>query len=148
LSRLWLLLFWAIPLASAAHEQPAPDPAIAEIVEKGRQLTTIEKRKPCPEPSEDGEIVVCADPNADQDQRIFVERPPNEDRIRRGEAISTVKAAQCIGSYPTCAHNLGPGVGVGFGKVPPPAIPFEEVMKGLPEPDMVVPEGSTQEPVP
>jgi hypothetical protein len=30
------------------------------------------------------------------------------------------------------------GVGVGFGYVPPPAIPLEEVLRGLPEPDMVV----------
>ena len=27
-----------------------------------------------------------------------------------------------------------------FGYVPPPAIPLEEVLKGLPEPDMVIPE--------
>ncbi|WP_281346991.1 hypothetical protein [Sphingorhabdus lacus] len=37
------------------------------------------------------------------------------------------------------------GVGVGFGYVPPPAIPLEEVLRGLPEPDMILREDGPQE---
>jgi hypothetical protein len=120
--------------------QPNPDPSVAAIIENGKRLTTIE-RKRCPEPTEGEEIVVCADPDADQDQRVFKDRPPNEDRIRPGEAISATRATQCIGNYPTCAHRLHKLWGTGFGNVPPPAIPFEEVMKGLPDPDMVIQDG-------
>jgi hypothetical protein len=140
LSRLWLLLLWGIPLAGPAWAQPIPDPTIATILENGKRLTAIEKKR-CPQPTEDDEIVVCADPGADQDQLVFQDRPSNEDRIRPGEAISTTKAAQCIGGYPACAHRLHQLVGTKFGNVPPPAIPFAEVIKGLPEPDMVVQEG-------
>jgi hypothetical protein len=140
LSRLWLLLLWGILLASPALAQPIPDPSIAAILESGKRLTTIDKKR-CPELAEGDEIVVCADVDADQDQRVFKDGPSNEDRIRLGEAISTTKAAQCIGGYPACAHRLHQLVGTKFGNVPPPAIPFQEVMKGLPEPDMVVQEG-------
>jgi hypothetical protein len=140
LSRLWLRLLWSIPLASPAWAQPILDPSVTAIIENGKRLTTIE-RKRCPEPTEGDEIVVCANPDADQDQRAFEDRPSNEDRIRPGEAISATKAAQCIGSYPACTHRLHKIFGTGFGNVPPPVIPFEEFMKGLPEPDMVVQEG-------
>lgn len=144
MSRLWLRLLWGILLASSVTSsvwaQASVDPVVAAILENGKRMVAVEKKR-CPEPTESGEIIVCADPNADQDQRIFKDQPSNEDRIRPGEAISATKAAQCIGSYPACAHRLHKLGGVGFGNVPPPAIPFEEVMKGLPEPDMVIQEG-------
>jgi hypothetical protein len=38
------------------------------------------------------------------------------------------------------------GVGMGFGYVPPVAIPLEEVLKGLPEPDMIVTDGENAPP--
>lgn len=38
------------------------------------------------------------------------------------------------------------GVGRGFGYVPPVAIPLEEVLKGLPEPDMIVTDGENAPP--
>jgi hypothetical protein len=146
LSRLWLLLLWGIPLASPTRAQPIPDPSAAAIIENGKRLTTIEKKR-CPEPTAGEEIVVCADPDADQDQRVFKDRPSNEDRIRPGEAISGTRAAECIGNYPACKHKLQVLAKTRFGNVPPPAIPFEEVMKGLPEPDMVIMEGGEEPPV-
>jgi hypothetical protein len=121
-------------LASPAEAQSPPDPAVAAILENGKRLTTIDKKR-CPQPIEGEEIVVCAD-----DQRVFKDGPSNEDRIRPGESISATRAAECIGSYPACAHRLHQLVGTKFGNVPPPAIPFAEFMKDLPEPDLIVPE--------
>ena len=67
---------------------------------------------------------------------------PAEDRIRRGEGISTTRAAKR--DYSACGV-IGSGLGciqlpenhVRFGSVPETAIPLEEVMKGLAPQDLV-----------
>ena len=77
---------------------------------------------------------MCGENPDNKSQRIFKDRgEPDEDRIRRGEAVSAVRAACCspIPKVPPFATSS-------FGYVPPPAIPLEEVLKGLPEPDIVV----------
>ena len=42
-----------------------------------------------------------------------------------------------------CIIYMTPSVAMGFGYVPPIMVPYEELMKGLPEKNMVVPEGTT-----
>jgi hypothetical protein len=69
----------------------------------------------------------------------------DEDRIRRGEAISSKRAAACLRGDTNCKIYMK-GVSMGFGYVPPPAIPLEEVLKGLPEPDMIVTDGEKAPP--
>jgi hypothetical protein len=138
-----LLLF--LPAATFAQAESQTESEIAAFVKtKSNELLKVEGREPkkCPDPVEGEDIVVCGVVDDGADQLVFGDRPANEDRIRPGEAISTKKAASCIGGYTACGHRLHQLGGIGFGNVPPPAIPLEEVYRGLPEPDMIVPEGS------
>lgn len=124
--------------ANAATAQPTGDDEIAAQIEKARRLVAVDEEGCIKYPQAD-EIVVCGENPDNKSQRVFTERgPPDENRIRPGEAVSATKAASCIGDYPKCAHRLQKIIGVPFGYVPPPAIPLEEVLKGLPEPDMIV----------
>ena len=61
----------------------------------------------------------------------------NDAAVRRSKAIATKRAAACLPADSMCKIYV-PGMGIGFGYVPPPAIPIEEVFWGLPEPDMIV----------
>lgn len=127
--------------ANAATAQSTGDDEIATQIEKARRLVAVDEEGCIKYPQTD-EIVVCGENPDNKSQRIFTgQAEPDEDRIRRGEAVSTKRAAACIPGDSMCKIYMK-GVGVGFGYVPPPAIPLEEVLKGLPEPDMVVPEGS------
>ena len=121
-----LLVASNLLLTATASAQSASDAQIAAIIENARQLVAV-----------DGEIVVCGENPDNKNQRIFADRrAPDENRIRRGEAISTKRAAACLSTDNMC--RIYPNIkGMGFGYVPPPVIPLEEVLSGLPEPDMI-----------
>lgn len=120
--------------------QKMSDEAIAAQIEKARQLVAVDAEG-CIKYPQNNEIVVCGENPDNKSQRIFTDRgEPEEYERQRGEAISSKRAAACLPGDSMCKIHLKM-VGIGFGYVPPPAIPLEEVLKGLPEPDMVVPEG-------
>lgn len=109
-------------------------------IERARRLVAVDADG-CVKYPQNDEIVVCGENEDNKSQRIFRDgRDGGEDRIRTGEAISSKRAAACIRGDSMCKIYMK-GIGIGFGYVPPPAIPLDEVLKGLPEPDMVVPEG-------
>ncbi len=94
----------------------------------------------CLIPDDEPVIVVCGASEETKKQRVFQDQiSDNETNAARNE-----RAAACIAGT-GCIPAMSGGVGFGFGKVPPPAIPLEDVYRGLPEPDMVVQEGSSQE---
>jgi hypothetical protein len=142
----WVTLFFLSPIftISPALAQNAPKDSAAELIAKSKELTALDKNG-CLISKEKDVITVCGEGGDNESQRVFGDRPSDEDRIRRGEAVSTTRAAACIPGTGCKPPLYG---GTPFGRVPPPAIPFDEVMKGLPEPDMVVPEGSGDNPAP
>lgn len=135
-----VLALWA----TAAPAQATGNDEIAAQIEKARRLVAVDEEGCIKYPQTD-EIVVCGENPDNKSQRIFNgQADPDADRIRRGEAISTKRAAACIPGDSMCKIYMH-GVGIGFGYVPPPAIPLDEVLRGLPEPDVIVTEGSTPE---
>ena len=132
------LLVVAVALSGAAvSAQTINDAQIAAQIEKTRRLVSVDAEGCIKYPQSD-EIVVCGENPDNKSQRIFTDRgEPDENRLRRGEAISGRRAAECLTGDSMCKRYMK-GVGIGFGYVPPPAIPLEEVLKGLPEPDMIV----------
>jgi hypothetical protein len=142
MSRLLVTVF-AFSASSAWAQQPA-DAEIAAQIEKARRLVAVDADGCVKYPQSD-EIVVCGENPDNKSQRVFTDRgPPDENRLRQGETISGRRAAECVAGDSMCKRYMK-GVGIGFGYVPPPAIPLEEVLKGLPDPDMVIPEGSKPE---
>ena len=141
------LLVSAFAFSSAALlAQPVSNEEIAAQIERARRLVAVDAEG-CVKYPQGDEIVVCGENPDNKSQRIFTDLgPPDENRIRPGEAVSATKAASCIGDYPKCTHRLQKIIGVPFGYVPPPAIPLEEVLKGLPEPDMIVTDGENVPP--
>ncbi len=122
--------------ASAALAQQASDTEIVAQIEKARRLVAVDDEG-CIKYPQHEEIVVCGENPDNKSQRIFTDRgKPDENRIRRGEGVSAVRAA-CCSPIP----KLTPLVTSSFGYVPPVAIPLEEILKGLPEPDMIVTNG-------
>lgn len=136
------LLVAAVALsASVVSAQPVRDDEIAEQIEKARRLVAVDAEG-CVKYPQNEEIVVCGENPDNQSQRIFTDRgPPDENRIRPGEAVSQVRAA-CCSPIP----KIPPFWTSSFGYVPPVAIPLEEVLKGLPEPDMIVTDGENAPP--
>jgi len=129
--------------ATASFAQSEPENDVAAQIEKARRLVAVDKDGCVKYPQSD-EIVVCGENPDNASQRIFKGTQENDEmRLRRGEAVSTRRAAACLTGDSMCKIYMK-GVGVGFGYVPPPAIPLEEVLRGLPEPDMVVPEEGPQ----
>jgi hypothetical protein len=129
--------------ATATFAQSEPENDVAAQIEKARRLVAVDKDGCVKYPQSD-EIVVCGENPDNVSQRIFKGTQENDEmRLRRGEAVSTRRAAACLTGDSMCKIYMK-GVGVGFGYVPPPAIPLEEVLRGLPEPDMVVPEEGPQ----
>lgn len=127
---------------SASHvtAQPLSDADIAAQIEKARRLVAVDAEGCVKYPQRD-EIVVCGENQDNKNQRAFTDRgPPDENRIRPGEAVSQLRAA-CCSPIP----KVPPFYTSSFGYVPPPAIPLEEVLKGLPEPDMIVRDGQEPE---
>lgn len=139
------LLIAAIAFSATASTAASDrDADVAAQIETARRLVAVDKNGCVKYPQTD-EIVVCGENPDDASQRIFDRSEGDEEtRIRRGEAVSTRRAAACIAGDNMCKIYMK-GVGIGFGYVPPPVIPLEEVLKGLPEPDMVVPENESPE---
>jgi hypothetical protein len=140
------LLVAALALsASAVSAQTTNDVEIAAQIETARRLVAVDAEGCIKYPQSD-EIVVCGENADNKSQRVFTDRgEPDENRLRRGEAISGRRAAECLTGDSMC-KRYHKGVGIGFGYVPPPAIPLEEVLKGLPEPDMIVTDGEAAPP--
>ena len=129
MSRLLVTALFMMPYSVAA--QPMTDAQIAAQIEKARRLVAVDDEGCVKYPVGD-EIVVCG--TSEENKRNKLDRGPvDENRIRRGEAVSTVRAA-CCSPIP----KLKPLVTTAFGYVPPVALDYEELMKGLPEPDMIV----------
>jgi hypothetical protein len=124
--------------ASVVAAQPASDDEIAAQIEKARRLVAVDAEG-CVKYPQNDEIVVCGE-NSENKRQKLDPGPVDNDRIRRGEAVSTERAAGCVYGDKLCRTPLSGGTP--FGYVPPVALDYFEVMKGLPEPDMVVPEGS------
>lgn len=137
MSRLLVALLLSVTVTSAGHtQQKLTDAEITAQIERARRLVAVDENG-CVKYPQNDEIVVCG-PDAERERQRMERGPTDENRIRRGEPVSATKAAACIGDYPKCIHRLQKIIGVPFGYVPPPAIPLEEVLKGLPEPDMIV----------
>jgi hypothetical protein len=127
--------------ASVVSAQPLSDDEIAKQIEKARRIIAVDEDGCVKYPATD-EIVVCGENPDNKSQRMFTDRgPPDENRIRPGEAVSQLRAA-CCSPIP----KIPPFWTSSFGYVPPPAIPLEEVLKGLPEPDMIVTDGEKAPP--
>ena len=128
----------ALGTTPAAYSQPIPDADIADMIAASKRLTASDKNG-CLKPEDASIIVVCGESEDSRRQRVFKDGAVDPDRIIRGEAVSTERAAACVPGT-GCIPPFTGGVSMPFGYVPPPAIPLEEVLKGLPEPDMVIPE--------
>lgn len=117
---------------------------VAAQIERARRLVAVDADGCVKYPQKD-EIVVCGENPDNKSQRVFRDAGGvDEDRIRAGEAISSKRAAACIRGDSMCKIYMK-GVGMGFGYVPPPAIPLDEVLNGLPEPEMIVRDGREPE---
>jgi hypothetical protein len=136
------LLVAAMALSAyVASAQPVSDDEISKQIEKARRIIAVDEDG-CVKYAATDEIVVCGENPDNKSQRMFTDRgPPDENRIRPGEAVSQVRAA-CCSPIP----QIPPFWTSSFGYVPPPAIPLEEVLKGLPEPDMIVTDGENAPP--
>lgn len=138
MSRLLVAAFALCASAAAAQQASVAD--IKAQIEKARRLVAVDAEG-CVKYPRNEEIVVCGENPDNKSQRVFKDRgKADENRIRRGEAVSAVRAA-CCSPIP----KIPPFFTSSFGYVPPVAIPLEEILKGLPEPDMIVTDG---EPVP
>jgi hypothetical protein len=142
MSRLVVAVFAAHFVMTPAAAQPSTtEDGVAASIERARKSVAVDEEG-CVKYPQNDDIVVCGENPDNKSQRIFRDRgAPDEDRIRTGEAVSSKRAAACLRGDNMCKIHIK-GVGMGFGYVPPPAIPLEEVFKGLPEPDMVVQEGA------
>ncbi len=127
--------------ASAVSAQQVSDAEIAAQIEKARRLVAVDAEG-CVKYPQNDEIVVCGENSENKRQKLDL-APVDNDRIRRGEAVSTERAAGCAYGDKLC--RTPPSGGTPFGYVPPVALDYFEVMKGLPDPDMIVPEGSEPE---
>jgi hypothetical protein len=146
LSRLLIAIFILMAAATQAAAQTAlraDDPAAQ--IERARRMIAVDEDG-CVKYPQDDEIVVCGENPDNKSQRIFRDtQGTDEDRIRRGEAIFSKRAAACLRGDSNCKIYMK-GVGMGFGYVPPVAIPLEEVLKGLPESDMIITDGENAPP--
>ena len=145
MSRLLVAIFFATGATTATDAQTTSgvDDAALQI-ERTRRLVAVDQDG-CVKYPKTNEIVVCGENPDNKSQRVFRDQQrPDEDRIRRGEAVSSKRAAACLRGDTMCKIYMK-GVGTGFGYVPPVAIPLEEVLKGLPEPNMIVTDGKEPE---
>lgn len=139
-----LLVVALVISASPVAAQRLNDEEIAAQIENAQRLVAVDAEG-CVKYPQNDEIVVCGENPDNKSQRAFQESELDENRLRRGEAISSRRAAECLTGDTMCKRYMK-GVGIGFGYVPPPAIPLEEVLKGLPEPDMIVTNGENAPP--
>jgi hypothetical protein len=139
MSRVLLTVLLAMPWPVFAQAASPPESEMALFVKtKTEELLRVEGREPkkCPEPVEGEDIVVCGVVDDGADQLVF-----GDQKTEGSGASANSSAATCIPGT-GCNPPMAGGVKIGFGNVPPPAIPLEEVYRGLPEPDMIVPEGA------
>lgn len=134
-----LLVAALVISASPVAAQRLNDEEIAAQIENARRLVAVDAEG-CVKYPQNDEIVVCGETPDNKSQRAFQKSELDENRLRRGEAMSSRRAAECLTGDTMCKRYMK-GVGIGFGYVPPPAIPLEEVLKGLPEPEMIVTDG-------
>ena len=127
--------------ASAASAQQVRDAEIARQIEKARRMIAVDAEG-CVKYPQNDEIVVCGE-NSENKRQKLDPGPVDNDRIRRGEAVSTKRAAGCAYGDKLC--RTPPSGGTPFGYVPPVALDYFKVMKGLPDPELIVPEGSEPE---
>ena len=130
-------------LPSPVLAQRATDAEIAAQIEKARRLVAVDAEGCVKYPVGD-EIVVCGE-NPDNKRQKLDPGPVDNDRIRRGEAVSSERAAGCTYGDRLCRTPLSGGTP--FGYVPPVALDYFELMKGLPEPDMIAPDGEPASPM-
>jgi hypothetical protein len=117
---------------SAQAQDPQLSGPVDTPAKKRVDRSKADKKKKCPEPVEGEEIVVCAEIDNGEDQLIFGDQRKRES----SGASQNANAAACIAGT---GCRIPPTGGSSFGKRRPLAIPIEEVYRGLPEPDMVVP---------
>ncbi len=142
MSRAVLVLFALLLQSPSAHAQtPGLIGPVDTIVKKGADGAKLEEKKKCPEPVEGEEIVVCAEVDNGEDQLIF-----GDQRVPESSgANANANAAACIPGT-GCQVPFSGGVTIGFGKRRPPAILYEEFLRGLPEPDAIVKDEAQPEP--
>jgi hypothetical protein len=141
---IFVLLLSAV-LPSSVGAQKLSDAEIKAQIEKQRRMVAVDQYGCVKYPS-DEEIVVCG-PNLENERQKLPKGPVDNDRIRRGEAVSTTRAAER--SRTGCGVegiNIGctqlPKNTVSFGKPPTPMPPnYADVVRGLPEPEDIVSEG-------
>jgi hypothetical protein len=132
-----LIMLCALTLSTApAFGQSAKPKQGAEMIAKSKKITAVD-RNGCLKPDDGPAIVVCGESEDTRSQRIF--RNQSSDPRFANSAAQNEHAAACIAGT-GCVPRMSGGVTMGFGTVPPPAIPLEEVYRGLPEPDQIVPE--------
>jgi len=147
MSRLLVAIFilMAAPTEAAAQIALSADDSAAAQIERARRMIAVDEDG-CVKYPQNDEIVVCGENPDNKSQRIFRDtQGTDEDRIRRGEAISSKRAAACLRGDTNCKIYMK-GVSMGVGYVPPVAIPLEEILKGLPEPEMIVTDGENAPP--
>ena len=124
------ILYFTSPVAA----KPLTDEDIAVQIERARRRAAVDAEGCVKYPVGD-DIVVCG--TNEENERQKLEREPYDvDRLRRGEAISSERAAGCVNGDSLCRTPISGGIP--FGRVPPPALDYYELMRGLPEPDMIV----------
>lgn len=125
------------PIVSAPpKDMPMSDADRERAIEKQRRGVALDEFG-CTKYVDDGEIIVCG-PDAERArQRVG---PPVGEKGPKRKASAAVRAAGCMPGDRICRDP--PTGGKPFGYVPPYPPDYREVMKGLPEPDMVVQEGS------
>jgi hypothetical protein len=140
MSRLLVAAF--VLLTAPAIAQQTSDAEIAAQIENARRLVAVDAEG-CVKYPQSNEIVVCGE-NPENKRQKLDPGPVDNDRIRRGEAVSSERAAGCVYGDKLCRTPLSGGTP--FGYVPPVALDYFEVMKGLPEPDMIVTDGEPAPP--
>jgi hypothetical protein len=153
MSRLLIVIFVMTNLScGAVQAMDLTDAQIKAIIDRQRQTISIDADGCLKNPNDEKDIIiVCGEAEENKRQKLPIKSAPSEDILRRGEAVSTRRAA--------AKDNRNCGViGTGLGCIelpknwiksdagPEPAILFSEVIKGLPEPDQVVSEDATQKP--
>ena len=135
-----MLLLFASPAFAQSPGQPVEDVAVF-VKTRSDEIVTVQDKKKCPEVVEGDGIVVCAEVDNGEDQLIFADQRVKESSGARTNA----DAAACVPGT-GCRVPPSGGVTIGFGKRRPPAIPYEEFLKGLLEPDAIVEDNGQQEP--
>jgi hypothetical protein len=139
MSRMLLALLILVPAMAQAQNQKLSDAQIADMIEKQRRTVALNADGCAKYPEED--IIIVCGRDEEKERQKTGDQSIDNDRIRRGEGIATTKAARCLPQDTGCRIGLPPSYSTGFGSVPPPAIPLEEILSGLPEPDMIVKSG-------